>query len=127
MTPVIATIVAGLIVAVSGYGGAKFARRKEQADAASIITATAMSLLAPLNIEVSNLSGRLATLESQKTQLVTRVASLEQDNRNLRSENTGLRDRVGSLERQLLELGHTPVNGTATTTTTVTTTSGDAA
>ena len=118
----IALVAVAFIAAGSGWGGAKFARRKEKADAASIITATAMSLLAPLNIKVAELSGSVTGLNGQVTQLHGKVARLETDNRNLRIENAGLRDRVATLERQITGLGHTPVNGhpagTVTTSTT---------
>ena len=111
----LALVVVAFIAAGSGWGGAKFARRKERADAASIITATAMSLLAPLNVEVAKLQGAVTTLQAQ-------VTSLRTDNRKLQSENSGLRDRVAVLESQITGLGHTPINGhpagTVTTSTT---------
>jgi chromosome segregation ATPase len=121
MQQVIAAVAVAVIAGLFGWGGTKFARRKEKADAASIITATAMSLLAPLNVSISELSGRVSTLESEKERLAARIRDLERDNRNLRSENTGLRGRVSTLEKQLLDLGHTPANGTAATVTTQTT------
>ena len=132
----LAAIAVAFIAAGSGWGGAKFARRKEKADAASIITATAMSLLVPLNVEVSKLQasvlgltdqvarlrGKVTTLETDNTKLQSEVALLKTDNRTLRVENAGLRDRVATLERQITGLGHTPVNGhpagTVTTSTT---------
>jgi chromosome segregation ATPase len=118
---VIATSIAAVVAGLFGYGGAKFARRKEKADAASIVTATALSLIAPLNADISKLSGRVSTLENENHRLLARVAGLEADNRNLRGENSGLRARVTSLESQILALGHTPVNGSAATVTTSTT------
>ncbi len=121
MEPAIAAVAVALIAGLFGWGGTKFARRKEKADAASIITATAMSLLAPLNVSISELSGRVSTLEAEKDRLAARIRDLERDNRNLRSENTGLRGRVSTLEKQLLDLGHTPANGTAATVVTSTT------
>ena len=117
----IALVAVAFIAAGSGWGGAKFARRKERADAASIITATAMSLLAPLNVEVSKLQGSVTGLNSQVAQLHAKVARLETDNRTLRIENSGLRDRVATLERQIVGLGHTPANGQPSTVTTSTT------
>lgn len=118
-----ASIAAGIAVAIIsglfGWAGTKFARRKEKADAASIITATAMSLLAPLNADIAKLSGRVSTLEGEKSRLELRITDLERDNRNLRSENTGLRGRVSTLEGQLLALGHTPANGNNVVTQTI--------
>jgi len=111
--PSIPSIVA-IVVALLAFIGATYTRRKERADAASIITATAMSLLAPLNIKVAELSGSVAVLQTQ-------VTALNLDNRHLRIENATLRDRVGTLERQITGLGHTPVNGHPSMVTTSTT------
>jgi hypothetical protein len=119
---VLAAVAVAVIAGLFGYVGSRVARRKESADAAATVTATALSLLSPLNIEIAKLTSRVAVLETDKTQLVTRVAVLEVDNRNLRSENTGLRQRITSLEAQILALGHTPVNGHAPSTVTTTST-----
>ena len=110
----LALVAVAFIAAGSGWGGAKFARRKEKADAASIITATAMSLLVPLNADIVKLTAAVAVLSGK-------VTTLETDNRKLRTENAGLRDRVATLERQLTGLGHTPINGHPSTVTTSTT------
>jgi FtsZ-binding cell division protein ZapB len=117
---VVASVLVALIAGLFGYTGARWGRRKEKVDAAATVTKTALSLIDPLNIEIAKLTSRVAVLERDKTDLVTRVAILEVDNRNLRSENTGLRTRVSSLESQILALGHTPVNGQPATTTTTT-------
>jgi chromosome segregation ATPase len=119
---VLAAVVGPLIAGLFGYAGAKFSRRKDRADAASVITSTALSLLAPLHSDIAKLSGRVSTLENENTRLVNRIAGLERDNRNLRVENTDLRTRVKSLETQILELGHTPNGGQAPTTITTSTT-----
>jgi FtsZ-binding cell division protein ZapB len=109
-------IAVALISGLFGWAGTKFARRKEKADAAAIITATAVSLLAPLNSDISKLQGKVSTFEAELARATASIANLERDNRNLRSENTGLRKRVTSLETQIVGLGHTPVNGTPTVT-----------
>ena len=117
----IALVAVAFIAAGSGWGGAKFARRKEKADAASIITATAMSLLVPLNVEVAKLQASVLGLTDQVGRLRGKVTTLETANRTLRFENSGLRDRVATLERQIVGLGHTPANGQPSTVTTSTT------
>ena len=128
----VALVVAAVIAGLFAVGGAKYSRRKEKVDAASIVTATALSLLAPLNLDIAKLTTRLDAVETDNQRLAIKVASLEADNRNLRSENTGLRARVTTLETQLVDLGHVPANGsaivtTSTTETVKTTTQGDAA
>lgn len=117
MEQAIAAVAVAIIAGLFGWGGAKFARRKEKADAAKTLVDTALALVEPLKIEVGILAGRLAVVESENARLVTAVAKLEIDNRNLRIENTTLRTRVSSLERQIVDLGHTPVNGSAIVTT----------
>ncbi len=115
MDPAIVTaeaiVVAAIVAGLFSYVGAKFGRRKEKADAAAIVTATAISLLAPLNTDIAKLSGQVTGLQAETQRLSTAVVRLEVDNRNLRSENSGLRARVSALEAQILGLGHTPVNG----------------
>jgi uncharacterized membrane protein YtjA (UPF0391 family) len=124
MEATIAAVAVALIAGLFGFGGAKFARRKEKADAAQVVVETALSLLNPLKVEIGVLGARLTVVESENVRLVTSVAKLEIDNRNLRSENSGLRTRVTLLEAQLLGLGHMPANaagfGGPTTTTTST-------
>ena len=121
LMPSVPSIVA-MAVGILAFFGARYARRREKADAASIITATAMSLLAPLNIEVAKLQGSVLALTDQVGRLRGKVTTLETDNRKLRIENSGLRDRVAVLELQIVGLGHTPANGhpagTVTTSTT---------
>ena len=131
MEAALAAVTVAVVAGLFGIGGAKYSRRKEKVDAASIVTATALSLLAPLNLDIAKLTTRLDAVEHENTRLVDRVGSLEIDNRNLRSENTGLRARVTTLETQLVDLGHVPANGsaivtTSTTETVKTTTQGDA-
>jgi chromosome segregation ATPase len=123
----IATVIVALVSFVSAKAAAKSATfkaiadaEKTKVDAVKVITDTTLSLLAPLNVEISKLAGRVSTLESEKERLASRIRDLERDNKHLRSENTGLRGRVTVLEKQLLDLGHTPVNGTPSTATVVT-------
>ncbi len=108
----IAVVVAAIVAGLFGYGGAKFGRRKEKADAAAVITSTALSLITPLQTDIAKLTGQVTGLQAEAQRLSTAVVRLEVDNRNLRSENSGLRARVSALEAQILGLGHTPVNGT---------------
>jgi len=98
-----AIIVTAGIAAMSGWVGAKFARRKERADAASIITATAVSLLVPLNADIVKLTAAVEVLQQK-------VLSLEADKLNLWTENTALRSRIGVLEHQIMALGHIPTD-----------------
>jgi FtsZ-binding cell division protein ZapB len=116
VNPAIIAGTAAVIVALVGYVSSQFGRRKEKADAAAIITATAVSLLAPLNADIAKLQGKVSTFEAELARATASIANLERDNRNLRSENTGLRKRVTLLETQIVGLGHTPVNGTPTVT-----------
>jgi regulator of replication initiation timing len=121
LNPAIIAGVATVIVALVGFASAKFGRRKEKADAAAIITATAVSLLAPLNSDIAKLSGKVSALETEAHRRDIRIADLERDNRHLRLENTSLRGRITTLETQIVGLGHTPVNGTPATVTQTTT------
>ena len=102
------TAAAAVVATIAGFVGARFARRKSEADAASVITSTALSLIAPLQLEVAKLQGSVDMLNANVTGLNSKVAGLEADNRNLRSENSNLRMRIAQLERQLIELGYTP-------------------
>ena len=118
----VGVVLAAFIAGMFGYGGAKFARRKERAEAAAVVTSTALSLITPLSADIAKLTGRVSTLENENTRLVNRITGLERDNRSLRGENTDLRARVKLLETQIRELGHTPNGGPAPTTITTSTT-----
>ena len=106
--PVIASIVVALIVNVPAYFMIRSQKKREDANAAGILTGKALDMVTRLEEQVKNLEKKVEDLEAENEAKDDKIGALEKEVLRLKRIQIALHEGAAMLELQIVDLGEEP-------------------